>query len=152
MMQNDRKGRGNFNNQDRPALPENYLMGGYFEDPKEKQKLKPDYIIAYARKIARDLDNEGRGNKNKRTQIRKYYDYCLRLQKKMERMNNDFSFVESDFARLIPVVEYAESRARVSQIFVEFIEKNVAAIKDARDLGAYIKHFESVVAYMKKDN
>ena len=49
--------------------------------------------------------------------------------------------------RLMPFVEYAQSRKRVSPLFVEFIGKNLQAMKDQRDFYAFLKHFEALIAY-----
>lgn len=147
---NDSNNRSNGNRGETVGLPEKYLESGYYTDV-EKKKMNPDYIVVYAKNIARSLEKEGGNMKNKRTQIRKYYDYCIRVRDKLSRAGNDFSYVEADFAELLPKVSYAKSRSTVTDLFVEFIDKNINAVKDAKDYRAFLKHFESIVAFMKKD-
>ena len=131
-------------------LPEGYLAGGYYQDS-DKQKLKKEYICDFAKDIAKILEKDGGREANKRTQIRKFYEYLLRVNQKMNMKNYDLSYIEADLAKLSPYVQYAGSRKVVSKVFVEFIEKNVAAIKGEEDLKAFVSHFESLIAYMKKD-
>ncbi len=132
------------------TLPEGYLKGGYYNDP-EKEKLKPEYIVKYPKEIVRGFEKEGKGNGNKRSQIRKYYEYLLRIEKKMINSDNDFSIVEADLQDLISKATYAKGRGVVTKIFEQFIERNVEAVKDEKDLRAFKKHFESVIAFTKKD-
>ena len=131
------------------TLPEGYLQNGYFTDA-DKEKRNKDYIVAYAEQIAKGLEVEGRGVKNNRTQIRKYYDYGLRIGDKLQVKNNDFSYIEADVAQLVSTVVYAKSRGVVTDIFEKFLKKNVNSIEDAKDYRAFMKHFEAVIAYMKK--
>ncbi len=150
---------GNYNNNwnrnskgyEKPAaLPVGYLQGGYYSDP-GKIRLKKEYIVDYPREIADALDRDGGRDANKRTQIRKFYEYLLRVERKMSLAGNDFSVVEADIAGLLPHVSYAGKRRLVSSLFVEFTEKNIAAVRDEKDMRAFVKHFEALVAFTKKD-
>lgn len=132
------------------TLPQGYLANGYYTDS-EKEKLNPDYVVIYAKTIASLIEQEGNNKANKRTQIRKYYDYCIRIKDKMQHKKNDFSYVEADFAALLAKVSYAKSRSTVSNIFVDFIKDNINVVQDAKDFRAFIKHFEAIIAFMKKD-
>lgn len=125
-------------------------MQGYYKDS-EKKKLDPGFIVKYAKDIAWNLDAEGGSNMNKRTQIRKYYDYLLRVSKKLEHYGMDYSYVAADVFELLPKAQYAVSRKVAGVLFAKFIDKNVTAIQDAEDFKAFQKHFEAIVAYMKKD-
>lgn len=169
-MNNTNQNRGNSHNQNyqgRPngnntyknndnipiTLPDGYLINGYFTDA-NKEKRDKDYIIKYAKQIADSLEKEGKGGgglKNKRTQIRKYYDYSIRVRDKLQSKNDDISYIEADIAQLRSTVAYAKSRGVVSAIFEKFITKNVEKITDAKDYYAFMKHFEAIVAFMKKD-
>lgn len=132
-----------------PCLPDGYLIGGYYTDP-EKEKLKKEYIVAYPRQIADALERDGKREANKRTQIRKYYEYLLRVRDKLNLKDGDFEAIEADLAELFPKATYAQTRQVVSGLFVDFIRENLEAVQDARDLRAFVKHFEAVIAFMKK--
>lgn len=139
------RGGGRWYN-DTPALPEGYLSGGYYQPVAqgEEEVLDPRYIIEYPKKIAQGLyDRE----MNKSTQLRKFYDYCVRLRDIMAYQNRSFFSIRAELDRLMPFVEYAQSRKRVSPLFVEFIGKNLQAMKDQRDFYAFLKHFEALIAY-----
>ena len=131
------------------TLPNGYLENGYYVDP-EKEKRNKDYIIKYAKQIASCLEREGNGQKNNRSQIRKYFDYALRVRDKLLSKDNDFSYVEADIAQFESTVAYAKGRGVVTDIFEKFVTNNIEKINDAKDYYAFIKHFEAVVAFMKK--
>ena len=148
------QGGGKKQNQEKAQpqdLPKGYLDGGYYRD-EEKENLNPDYIITYAKNIAEALEAEGGNECNKRTQIRKFYEYLLRVRDKMDQKNGKFEYVEAELMELQPKANYACSRKVVSAIYVKFIEKNLEHVKDASDMWAFVKHFEAVIAYMKKGN
>lgn len=130
-----------------PHLPDGYLTQGYYEIKNDKKFLRSEYIVDFPERIAKDLEDR---SKNKSSQIRKFYDYCVRLDGTMKRKS--FNEVEADFKRLIPFVKYACTRNRVSQLFVDFIERNVLKVKDKHDFRAFLKHFEALIAYLPKDN
>lgn len=136
-----------FNSQ---SLPLNYLVGGYYHDT-EKKKLKKEYIIEYPKQIAEALDKEGRREKNKRSQIRKFYDCLLRIEQKLYLKQNHFLSIEADLATIQLHAFNAKTREVVSQIFLNFIKENIAAIHDERDLRAFVKHFEAIIIFIKRD-
>jgi CRISPR-associated protein Csm2 len=130
-----------------PVLPKDYLVDGYYEVKNGKQVLKCEYILEFAKQISKNFID---GNKNKSSQLRKFYDYCMRLQQTLAT-GNDFAAIQADFSRLVPFVEYAKTRGRVTPLFVDFIKQNVAAVKNKEDYRAFVKHFEAIVAYLPKD-
>ncbi len=132
-------------------LPSGYLSGGYYEGDGQNRHMKKEYIVQYSKQIADDLSDDGRGKKNKRSQIRKFYEYTIQVRELVRRKDNCFAVAEAELNRLIPFVRYAESRDTVSELFGEFIEKNVKAVHDVEDLDAFLKHFEAIVAYLPKE-
>lgn len=143
-------GRGGSSWNSQPGLPEGYLNGGYFSagGADSKRTMKREYILDYPKQIADGLDVGGR-DQNRSAQIRKFYDYCIRIRDALEQ-GKSFAEVEGDFCRLSVFAKYAQSRGRVSGLFVQFIEKNVNAVRSKEDLFAFVKHFEAIVAYIKK--
>lgn len=132
-----------------PFPPAGYLENGYYEDS-EKQIRRKEYILSYARDIAQTLELDGGNNKNKRSQIRKFYDYCVRVRQKLDTKGS-FSYVEADLANLDPMASQQKNRNVVSDSFYRFVNMNVKAVKDEQDFRAFVLHFQSIVAYMKKD-
>lgn len=135
-------------NRQPPRLPDGYLRDGYFEPAAERERpaLRREYIIGYPEAIAKALEDR---EKNKSTQLRKFYDYCIRIRDMLER-GQSFCELKSEFCRLAPFAKYAESRSKVSGLFVQFIQKNVDAVRSKDDFYAFLKHFEAVIAYIKK--
>lgn len=132
----------------RPELPEGYLSNGYFEPGQtgEKPSLRREYIVGYPEEIARSLEDR---DLNKSAQLRKFYDYAIRVRDMLGR-GISFREAESDFCRLLVFADYAKSRNRVSQLFVDFIKCNVDAVRNEQDFYAFLKHFEAVIAHLKK--
>lgn len=137
-------------------LPKGYLEGGYYKEVNGEKVLQKEYIVKYPQEIVELLtvrDERGRvkSDINKRSQIRKFYEYALAVQGLLQRKDNNFEVVEAELNRLIPFADYAKSRGTVSDLFVEFINKNVTNIHSTSDLTAFTKHFEAIVAYLPKD-
>ncbi len=111
--------------QQQPAsLPAGYLEGGYYKEVQGEKVLKKEYIVTYPEAIARalsDRDESKNSKKNKRSQIRKFYDYTLRINDLLNRKSGNFALVEGELNRLIPFVKYAASRDTVSGLFEAFI-------------------------------
>lgn len=53
---------------------------------------------------------------------------------------------------LMPAAAYALERATITDDFREFIDLNVSNIKDKEDLDAFVKHFQSLIAYLPREN
>lgn len=137
-------------------LPNGYLDGGYYKDVNGEKILQKEYIVKYPLEMVdlltvRDERGRVKSDINKRSQIRKFYEYALAVQSLLQRKGNNFEVVEAELNRLIPFADYAKSRGTVSGLFVDFIKKNVMSIHNTSDLTAFIKHFEAIVAYLPKD-
>ncbi len=139
-------------------LPKGYLSGGYYEIVGGEKILRSEYIVEYPREIAKKLSSceewdSRRSAQNKRSQIRKFYEYVLSVQGLLRRKNNNFQVVEAELRCLLPFVYYARNRSTstVSELFRNFIEENIRAVHNPEDLKAFAKHFESIVAYLPKE-
>ncbi len=146
-----RNNAGRSNNAENSSFPDNYLKGGYYKDEK-KEILRKEYIVEYPRKLAWIFENDGGRDANKRSQLRKFYEYSLRVEKSIFYSENNFEKYEADINQLLPAVTYAKTRKVVSSKFVEFIDKNLKCIHDQKDFKAFIRHFEAILAFSKKDN
>lgn len=137
-----------------PQLPKGYLVGGYYEEGERGRVLKKEYIVDFPISIAKALsskEDSENGKRNKRSQIRKFYEYSISIRELANRKNGDFRVIEAELDRLLPFAQYKMSRNTVSQLFVDFINKNVSNIKNTEDLQAFVKHFEAIVAYLPKE-
>lgn len=143
---NGYQGGGRSGNQ---SLPEGYLARGYYEDA-EKKVMRPEYIIKYPKEIVEELKQDK--NKNKSSQLRKYYEFVIRIKDRLRQTNTSYEEMKSEIGRLIPFAEYALTRGKVSDYFQKFISKNVTAIHDEKDFMAFAKHFEAIIANLPKEN
>lgn len=149
-----KKGYSSENGYQKGQLPEGYLSDGYYKIVDGEKALRPEYIVEYSKEIADNLSKKEEWDgksQNKRSQIRKFYEYVLGIQELLQRKNNNFQVIEAELQRLIPFVNYARSRSTVSKLFKNFIEKNIRAVHNPEDLKAFAKHFESIVAYLPKE-
>lgn len=130
-----------------PIFPNGYLDGGYFED-KEKKILKSEYIVEYSKHIAESLSSDK--NKNKSTQLRKYYEFAIRIKDTLKYNIKTFEEVKSEINKLAPSSSYAKTKGNVTDCFVDFIKKNLENIKTEEDFFAFATHFEAIIAYLPK--
>lgn len=127
----------------------NELNDGYFKRINNKKSLKPEFIVEYPRKIARQLRNQ---EKNKLSQLWKFYDYVMRIEDRLRQSGDSLQMSKAELYELRPAVNYAKERGVVTQEFKNFIDLNVQCIKDNEDLSAFKKHFQSLIAYLPRDN
>jgi len=122
------------------------LENGYFMD-EVKMNLKPKLIIEYPKLLAELFQ---KGDANKSSQIRKYFDACRLIEGKF-KANKDFDYVVSELLKLVPLMNNAREKKHISSEFYQFFEKNVnEAIKSSNHFQkGFIPHFESVIGYYK---
>lgn len=141
----------NFNRQHKQqqelTFPQDYLKNGYFSD-EEKNKLKCEFIVEYPKHIVSNLKER---DKNKSSQLRKYYDFVVRIKDTLKYNNKSFEDVLPEIKKLDYYVSYAETRGKVSKYFVDFIKQNLNNIKTKEDFFAFATHFEAIIAYLPKD-
>jgi CRISPR type III-A/MTUBE-associated protein Csm2 len=124
------------------------LMDGYFRLVDNKKSLKSKYIVEYPEELARKLAS---GSSNKLSQIWKFYDHVLRIQDNIKK-GDSLEFHKSELCELLPAVNYAKQRKTVTWEFERFIKSNVQCIYDEEDLKAFMKHFQSLIAYLPRQN
>lgn len=125
------------------------LKDGYFRTINNKKSLKPEFIVEYPRKIAWWLRKPG---KNKLSQLWKFYDHVMRIEDRLSQTGDSLQMLKAELCELQPAVNYAKERDVVTQEFKSFIDLNVQCIKDNEDLSAFKKHFQSLIAYLPRDN
>ena len=133
-------------------FPKGYLEDleeGYYKIVDGEDCLKHEFIVEYPKRIAGLLEDS---NKNKLSQIWKFYDYARRIEDSLKQKRKPFEVVEAELNMLKPAAAYAANRDTVTYLFKAFIEKNVSQIKDMKDLEAFIKHFQALIAYLPRKN
>ena len=147
MAYDNKKIFNNRNNKFEPTFPNDYLKGGYFED-ENKKILKCEYIVEYPKHIVENLKDR---DKNKSSQLRKYYDYVVRIKDTLKYDTKTFDEVYTEINRLDYYVSYAESRGKVTKYFVDFIKQNLKNISTKEDFLAFSTHFEAIIDYLPKE-
>lgn len=133
-------------------LPKEYLVDlkdGYYKIVDGNECLKPEFIVEYPKEIAKGLKDR---NKNKMSQIWKFYEHARRIQDSLEHRGMPFAVSEAELDMMQPIVESALNRNMVTQIFKDFIDENVSKVKKIEDLDAFIKHFQALIAYLPREN
>lgn len=133
-------------------LPKEYLedlKDGYYKIVDGKECLKPEFIVKYPKELAMGLKDR---NKNKMSQIWKFYEHARRIQDNLEHQGMFFAVSEAELNIMQPIVESALNKSTVTSVFKDFINENVSKIKRKEDLDAFIKHFQALIAYLPREN
>jgi CRISPR-associated protein Csm2 len=131
-----------------PKLPENYLNGGYFETKNDRNYIKEDVYIKWAKDISISLKQQGMSA----NAIRNFFNK-LRAVEYNYKLNKDFDRTRQDIYAFCRDVKYTENRGVTPVLFTSFIEANITeAKKDGAHFKAFVEHFQSVIAYYKEKN
>lgn len=95
-------------------------------------------------------DGRPRLEKNKRTQLRKFYDEVIRLNTIVKSKPEDFEIVLPYINMLIAKAAYADGRKLVSKEFVDFLKEGVAQVQAPEDFDVFANFFESFMGFYKK--
>ena len=110
----------------------------------------PGLFDTLAEKVARDLDAEGgRSNKNKPTQIRRFYDELVGWQERIGGDDAKFKQYEAFVRMLNAKVAYAKGRGLVGEEFERWFRECVKSTTSARALDHFRLHFEAVLGFLK---
>lgn len=138
---------------------EKELKDGYFKKVDGKICLKEEFIVEYPIKIVetlrydwKDKSTSNNKDKNKLSQLWKFYDHARRIQNCLSLNGESLDVLRAELCQLMPAANCALERKTVTIEFKQFIDLNVSHIKDKDDLVAFIKHFQSVIAYLPKEN
>lgn len=138
---------------------ETELDSGYYKRINGKDCMKEEFIIEYPQKIVEflkykryDRQTEKNKNKNKLSQLWKFYDHARRIEDSLRLKKEPLEVLKADLAQLSPAANNAYARETITKEFQKFIDLNVKHIKNENDLRAFIKHFQSLIAYLPKEN
>lgn len=122
------------------------LANGYFI---RDDYIRKEFILTFAKELAEEFfKNE---NVNKPTQIRKYFDYCDKING-MSKVKKDFLFVQAELPKVIPHLNNALKKGLITNDFYNFMEKNIeeALIEEKNFTKGFIPHFEAVIGFSQK--
>lgn len=120
-----------------------------FWKDKSKKLLEPDLFSLTAEKLAREVKESSEKNKDKPTQIRKFYDEVLRFNSIVKTTPDEFDNILPYLKMLNAKAAYAVGRKLISDKFKSFISDSLSQVKDKEDFDAFVGLFESFIGYYK---
>lgn len=98
-----------------------------------------------------DQCEKTRNKRNRRTQIRKFYDEVVRLEMTAKSRGGEWQNILPLVHMLPAKAAYAEGRELVSEDFVSFIRGCVEQIEDPEDLTVFSNLFEAFMGFYRSD-
>jgi len=120
----------------------------FYKDP-SKRTLKPDLFSDTADRLAQRIHHADE-RKNKRAQIRKFYDEVVRLNVQARSYPDDWEKILPMVNMIIAKAAYAEGRKLVTEDFVEFLKESIRQVQDSKDLDVFANLFEAFMGFYKK--
>ena len=122
---------------------------------KSKNEVNPLAFSELAQEIARKIHEEGlnrRGKpeKNKSTQLRKYYDVVFNLNQRAKMTASNWNAILAQLHRQLALVHYAKGRNLVTDSFVKMMDELIKAVNNREDLQIITDFLESFMAFYKE--
>lgn len=143
------------NNEGKPEAKNVKKSAGFFEQYLEELSngyfikddfIKREFVLEYAKELANEFTKNE--SVNKPTQIRKYFDYCDKING-IYKVKRNFLYVQAELPKVISHLNNALKKSLISKDFVTFMEKNVdlAIIEEKNFVKGFIPHFEAVIGF-----
>jgi len=127
---------------------------------KSKGEVNPLAFSEVAQKIAHKIHQEGlnrrgKAEKNKSTQLRKYYDVIFSLNQRAKMGGSNWNAILAQLHRQLALVHYAKGRDLVTESFVAMMDELIKAVSDAeeqgkKDLEVITNFLEAFMAFYKE--
>jgi CRISPR-associated protein Csm2 len=120
-----------------------------------KGEVNPLAFSDLAQKMAQQIDQEGlnprgRPEKNKSTQLRKYYDVIFNLNQRARMAGANWNAILAQLHRQLALVHYAKGRKLVTDSFVSMMDELIRAINKPEDLQVVTDFLEAFMAFYKE--
>ena len=125
-----------------------------FWKDRERKIINPELFSVVANSLAEKFHEEGGRAKNKRTQLRKFYDEIYEYKARLKSLNEqerqkEFELTLPYLNMIIAKVTYAKGRKLVTDSFVDFIKNGIMNIKTPDDLFVFADLFESIMGFYR---
>lgn len=136
------------NTGNRQGLPVGYLSSGYSDK-------NGDFDIKYVTTLASEIARQFGFSQIAKSKVRNYYNSLCSILEQLRFNAIDIKQAERELAKMKPRVINRGNKGTASDIFVEFINKNVDLIlstpkdKKIQVIVDFKDHFEAVVGYMR---
>lgn len=118
----------------------------FWEDEKA-ELINPELFSSIADAWAKKIKEKGK-DKNKISQIRKFYDEVLLFQSRIKD--------EAQFKKMLPLIKmlnakaaYAFGRKHITEEFRQFITNCVSNVKNRKDFEVFLKFFEAFMGFYR---
>ncbi len=123
-----------------------------FWKDKEKRIVIPTLFSEEAEKLAQVVGENGGKNKNKRSQLRKFFDEVVRLNTSANSEDSEgkpFDFILPQLHMLIAQAAYAKGRGLITEEFFNFIKDGINNVEDKDDLKVFTRFFEAFMGFYR---
>lgn len=122
---------------------------------KKKEEVNPLAFSELAQQQAKKIHEEGlnrrgRPEKNKSTQLRKYYDVIFNLNQRAKITKENWNATLAQLHRQLALVHYAKGRKLVTDSFVSMMDELIKAVEKREDLQVITDFLEAFMAYYKE--
>ncbi|MCF6246495.1 MAG: type III-A CRISPR-associated protein Csm2 [Desulfobacula sp.] len=118
------------------------------ENKKIDPKLFSDRAESLAKQLADDYRRE-KGDPNKISQIRKFYDEVVRLNMAAKNKNSEWDNILPMVNMIIAKIAYAKGRNLISDNFLNFMKTSIKQIEAPEDLAVFANLFEAFYGFYK---
>ncbi len=122
-----------------------------FWKDKSERLINPALFSTIAESFAVEIarDNNNRGNPNKPTQLRKFFDEIVRLNMEAKSNPEAWNHVLPLVHMVTAKAAYAMGRNLISDTFLSFIRNSVEQTETPEDLNLFVSFFESFIGFYK---
>ena len=120
----------------------------FWKDPKTRT-INTDLFDGVAEQSAQEVSRAGGRNRNKPTQLRKFYDEVLRLESLMKDKPEEFEKNLPYLKMLNAKVAYAKARDLVTEEFRQMIKQGISQVDNPDSLKLFARFFEAFMGYYK---
>ncbi|MCX7830772.1 MAG: type III-A CRISPR-associated protein Csm2 [Acidobacteria bacterium] len=119
-----------------------------FYKDKSKGLISDELFKSTADKCAETIKRAKKGETNKPTQLRKFFDEVLMLKSRIQQ-GGDFEKIKPYIGMIMAKVKYAKGRKHITQEFVNLFEKCLNQIETKEDFYIFVDFLEAFMGYLK---
>jgi CRISPR-associated protein Csm2 len=119
---------------------------------KEKKLVNPELFSKVADEWAKNINDEGGNQKNKQSQLRKFYDEVLLFYNRIQGDKEKFEQMLPYIKLLRAKVYYARGRDHITDKFKDFIESCIDQIHTWEDFVVFKNFFEAFMGFYRYYN
>jgi CRISPR-associated protein Csm2 len=125
------------------------MENGDFYKDRQAKLIEPTFLSGRAEKFAEKIAQDGGKNKNKPSQIRKFFDEVIRLNMAAKSGQHDWDHIQPLVHMVTAKAAYAQGRGTITPGFTRFIKNSVQKIETRDDLNVFALVFEAFVGFYK---